>query len=242
MKKYSGIILLLLICTLTLGQTKRLMITPICKDAFVFTTYNEFKGSLFPANGMYIVTNSGVVMIDTPWDTLQFQPLLDSITKRHNQKVVLCIATHSHDDRTAGLGFYKEQGAKTFTSTRTYELCNEKGEKQSEFCFNKDTLFTIGNKTFQTFYPGEGHTKDNILVWIEKDKILYGGCFVKSTESKDLGNLKDANPKEWDVSIKKVIKQFPNAKYIIPGHFGWDNKNSLKHTQKLILKHLKQTK
>ena len=235
-------ILLFFICKITLGQNKQLVITPLCKDVFVFTTYSEYKGDLFPANGMYIVTNSGVVMIDTPWDTLQFQPLRDSIEKRHNQKVVLCIATHYHDDRTAGLGFYRQHGAKTYTSKQTYELCREKGEKQSEFYFTKDTLFIIGNKTFQTFYPGEGHTKDNIVVWLEKDKILYGGCFVKSTESKDLGNVKDANPKEWNVSIKKVMKQFPKAKHIIPGHFGWDNKNSLIHTQKLIEKHLKQKK
>ena len=220
-------------------NNKTLKITPLCKDAYVFTTYNEYKGELVPANGMYIVTNSGVVMLDSPWDTLQFQPLLDSIENRHHQKVVLCIATHSHDDRTAGLEYYRMKGAKTYTSKQTYDICKEKNEKQSEFYFTKDTLFTICDKTFQTFYPGEGHTKDNIVIWLEKEKIIYGGCFVKSVESKDLGNLNDANPKEWKISIKKVMTRFPKANYVIPGHFDWSNKNSMKHTLKLIEKHLK---
>ncbi len=230
----------LLICSSLTAQKNNnaLKITPLCKDAFVFTTYNEYKGNLVPANGMYIVTNSGVVMIDSPWDTLQFQPLLDSIEKRHQQKVVLCIATHSHADRTAGLEYYRMKGAKTYTSKQTYDLCKEKNEKQSEFYFTKDTLFTVGDKTFQTFYPGEGHTPDNIVVWLEKEKTIYGGCFIKSTESKDLGNLNDANPGQWKFSIKKVMKQFPKASYVIPGHFDWSNKNSMKHTLKLIEKHL----
>ncbi len=54
---------------------------------------------------MYLVTDSGAVLIDTPWDASQTKPLLDSIVKRHNKKVVVCITTHFHDDRTSGLGF-----------------------------------------------------------------------------------------------------------------------------------------
>lgn len=33
-------------------------------------------------------------MFDTPWDTTQFQPLLDSIKFKHNMNVLMCIATH----------------------------------------------------------------------------------------------------------------------------------------------------
>ncbi|HEY1038726.1 MAG TPA: subclass B1 metallo-beta-lactamase [Bacteroidia bacterium] len=222
---------------------KQLEITRLSKDAYAFTTYNEYKGYRVPANGMYTVTCIGVVMIDTPWDTTQFQPLLDSIEKRHNKKVVLCISTHHHNDRTGGLEYYRSKGIKTFTSLQTLELCRQKGEKQPEFYFTQDTAFTLCDMSFVTYYPGQGHAQDNIVVYAYKhgaysSGILYGGCFVKSTESTDLGNLNDANVAAWETSVKKVQTKFGKSKTVIPGHFGWKG-NSLKHTQKLIEKYLK---
>ena len=43
---------------------------------------------------MNLFTNNGLVMFDTPWDTPQFQPLLDNIKFNHNMNVLMCIATH----------------------------------------------------------------------------------------------------------------------------------------------------
>ena len=203
-------------------------------DFYIFTTFKEFKGVPFPANGMYVVTNNGVLLLDTPWDSTQFQPLLDSIQMRHRQKVVLCLATHFHEDRTGGFLYYRQKGIKTFASQHTDRLCRERGEKRADFLWEKDTSFTVGQYTLQTFYPGPGHTPDNAVVWFAKEKILYGGCFVKSTEAKDLGNLQDADTKAWSASLQRVMRKFPDAYYVIPGHQDWENKSSLEHTLQLL--------
>lgn len=218
------------------GQTgnSKLTISRLTGEYYVYTTYNQWGGTLFPSNSMYLVTNEGIVLFDTPWDTTQFQPLLDSMTIRHQKKVVLCIATHYHGDRTAGLQFLREQGVKTYTSKMTHDLCKEHNEKQSGFCFVSDTLFKIGGHQFETYYPGEGHTRDNIVIWIDKEKILYGGCFIKSTESKGLGNIADANLSSWGTSIENVIRKYPVPNFVIPGHFGWTNKDALRHTIELL--------
>ena len=102
--------------------TKNLKITHLTSDYYIFTTYKPINGNPFPSNGMYCVTDNGVIMFDTPWDTTQFQPLLDSIANRHNKKVVVCIATHFHDDRTAGLEYYKSKGIKTYSSKQTFDF------------------------------------------------------------------------------------------------------------------------
>ena len=183
---------------------------------------------------MYLVTNNGVVMFDTPWDTAQFQPLLDIIDARHHQKVVLCIATHFHDDRTMGLAFLRLHGVKTYTSLQTYLLCKQHGNKQAEYYFTCDTSFTLGGYTFQTFYPGRGHTADNIVLWFSKQKILYGGCMVKSSENKSLGYVADADVTAWPATIKRVQAKFPNATYVIPGHFAWSGMDALQHTLDLL--------
>ena len=217
------------------GDTS-LKISPLTGDFYVFTSYNYYKGSRVPANGMYVVTNSGVVMIDSPWDTTQFQPLLDSIKFRHNKAVVLCLATHFHEDRTGGLEYYKQPGIKTYTTRQTDKLSKDRGMKRAEFLIDKDTVFTVGQYSFQTLFPGHGHTPDNIVVWFATEKILYGGCLIKSVEDNTLGNLSDANVATYATTIKNVQRKCKNPKYIIPGHNDWTNAGSLKHTLKMAKK------
>jgi len=222
--------------THSFGQTQqpKLEISHLTGNFYVFTTFNLYKGEPVPANGMYLVTDSGVVMFDTPWDTTQFQPIIDSIKSRHNKSVVVCIATHSHKDKTAGLEFFKEHGVKTFTTIQTDDISKEKGEKRAEFLMGKDTLFTVGKYKFQTCFAGQGHTADNIVVWFEKEKVLYGGCLVKSVEATDLGYVGESNIEAWPATIKKLQAKFQKPKFIIPGHGTWASNKSLEHTLKLL--------
>jgi len=212
------------------SRDTRLRITPLTGAFYIFTTFNPYKGALVPANGMYLVTNDGVVMFDTPWDTTQFQPLLDSIKNRHNKNVVMCIATHFHEDRTGGLQYYAQKGIKTYTTVRTDELSKEKGMKRAEFLIQKDTVFRIGQYSFQTYFPGPGHAPDNIVVWFDKEKILYGGCLIKSANDSDLGYLGDADVKKYATTIRNVQEKCKKPKYVIPGHGNWTNTKSLDHT------------
>jgi glyoxylase-like metal-dependent hydrolase (beta-lactamase superfamily II) len=234
-RQIVNILIGLLLSVSLFGQTPpRLKITRLTKDFYVFTTYQTFKGASMSSNGMYFLADKGAVMIDTPWDTTQFQPLLDSIQIKHKKKVILCIATHSHEDRTGGLEYYKQKGIKTFTSKQTDEICKQRGEKRAEFHFSKDTTFKVGNILFQTFYGGEGHTKDNIVIWFDKNKILYGGCVIKSTEATDLGYIRESNIKAWPTTLTNIKEKFPDFKYIIPGHQDWTDITSLEHTLNLL--------
>ena len=80
---------------------------------------------------------------------------------------------------------------------------------------------------------------DNIVIWFEKEKILYGGCLIKSVEDNTLGNLSDANVADYSTTITNVQEKFKKPKYIIPGHNDWMNTKSLRHTLKMAQK-LKQ--
>jgi metallo-beta-lactamase class B len=232
MRKITLTIAFIVSLTNIFGQTEKekLTISHLTGDFYIYTTYNTYKGNMVPANGMYLVTNYGVVMFDTPWDTSQFQPLLDSIKLKHNKSVVLCIATHFHSDRTAGLEYYKQQGIKTFTTVLTDELSKKNNNKRAEFLMAMDTVFHVGQYSFETFYPGQGHTADNIVIWFKKEKILYGACLIKSAGDVDLGYLGDANKVEYASTIKNVQKKCQEPKFVVVGHGDWTNINSLEHT------------
>lgn len=221
------------------AEKEKLKISPLTGDFYIYTTYNTYKESQIPANGMYLVTTNGVVMFDTPWDTTQFQALLDSIKLKHNKTVVMCFATHWHSDKTAGLEYYRQQGIKTYTTTLTDELSKKNNKKRAEFLMAKDTVFNTGQYTFETYYPGEGHTADNIVIWFKKEKILYGGCLIKGADDENLGYLGDANVTAYASSLQKVQKKCRKPKFIIIAHSDWKNINSLKHSL-LMAKELKK--
>lgn len=230
------VIIVFLILSNSFGQSKKspLHISHLTGDFYVYKTFHDYKGVLISANAMYVVTDKGVVLFDAPWDKSQFQPLLDSIKSRHHKDVVMYFATHSHEDRAGGFEFYRQQGIKTYTIKATDEILKTNNKKRAEFVIPNDTVFTVGKYVFEVYYPGKGHAPDNIVVWFDKEKVLYGGCFVKSAEAEDLGYLGEANVNEWEKSIKKVQSKFKNPKYIIPGHDDWSDKESLNHTLKLI--------
>lgn len=229
-----NIVLAITLCSIlsAFAQTpeRKLEIHHLTGDFYVYKTFSLYKGQRIPANGLYLVTSEGVVMVDSPWDTTQFQPLLDSIKHKHKKEVVLCIATHFHEDRTAGLEYYRKRGIKTYTTKQTDELSKVRGMSRAEFLIKDDTTFTVGQYKFNTFYPGPGHAPDNIVIWFEKEKMLYGGCLIKSTDDHTLGNLGDANIAKYAETVMHVQRKCVNPKFVIPGHNDWSSTRSLEHT------------
>lgn len=230
------ILLLLVLSWNQLILAQQLKLSPLDENTCIFTTWQSYQGTPVSSHGLIKITEAGVLLIDTPWDTTQFQPLLDSIQTRFGQNVKWVISTHSHADRTAGLNYYKSKGIATYSSFSTWKICGERGEPQSEFQFYHDTLFQLGTTSVQTFFPGAGHAPDNIVIWFPDNQLLYGGCFVKSIDATDLGNRADANLGTWADAVRLTSKTFPHPKWIIPGHGSWENRKSLKHTLKLIRK------
>lgn len=212
----------------------QLEISELEDSVYIVTTYGRYGETLYPANSMYVLTEKGAILIDTPWDTTQVLPLIDSIKVRHNADLVFCLATHFHGDRTDGFNIMREAGVETWSSQHTYELCIERQHPLAEHTFSGDTTFVFGSLEFETYFPGAGHAPDNIVVWFPKYDLLYGGCFVKSVEAGTLGNLGDADPVSWAAAVKKVQKRYKKPSYIIPGHQEWLSRNSLTHTLKLL--------
>jgi metallo-beta-lactamase class B len=222
-------------------ENAKLVITHLTGDFYIYTTYNTYQEYQVQANGMYLVTTDGVVMFDTPWDTTQFQPLLDSIEQRHQKKVVMCFATHWHSDKTAGLEYYRQQGIKTYTTVLTDQLSKKNNKKRAEFLMANDTVFQVGSYTFETYYPGEAHTQDNIVIWFKNEKILYGGCLIKGADADNLGYLEDGNIMEYESTLKRVQKKYRNPRFIVIAHSDWKNKHSLPHSI-VMAKKLKKKK
>ncbi len=235
-------LLTLLLCSLIrLTAQPALEITPLEGNFYIYTTYQAYEGNRLPAHGMYLVTRDGVVLFDTPLDSTQFQPLLDSIRQRHQQPVRICIATHWHSDRTAGLSYYRQQGIRTYTTVLTDTWSRKNNKSRAEFLIEKDTLFQVGPYRFETMYPGPGHTEDNIVIWFPQERILYGGCLIKGADANDLGYLGDADTRRYASTLEKVARKCRQPRHIIISHSDWRNTGSLQRSLQLARQLRRQT-
>ena len=106
--------------------------------------------------------------------------------------------------------------------------------KAPNIIVESNQIISGGDIDFEIFYPGHGHALDNIVVWIPKYKILYGGCIIKSLESVGVGNTDDANVIEWKESVKKIEVKYDDVKIVVPGHGLFGNNELIEHTINLI--------
>lgn len=222
-------------------QRPKLVVTRLTDRVYVHTTYGVYQGAAIPANGLIIQTSAGVVLVDTGWDTLDdtdnTRQLLRWVADSLRQPVRFCIVTHAHEDRVGGISELRKAGIRAISTPLTARKSVQLGYLAPEGILPADTTFTVGQEPIRCYFPGEGHTSDNIVVWLPRQQILHGGCFVKSVAAFGMGNLADANLKEWSTSVRRVMAQFGKARIVVPGHEEWGGTQSLEHTLQLLDKH-----
>lgn len=203
---------------------------------WVHTTYADFNGNRTPSNGLVIDTSAGLVLVDTPWNNDQTKELIKLVKSKLNRDFSLAIITHAHEDRIGGIDVLLENKIDVRSTSLTAQTAEKNGYKKPLPSLDSDPSIKVGDVRIEVFYPGEGHSADNIVVWVPQYKVLFGGCLVKALDSRGLGSITDANIEQWPVSVKKVLEKYPDAELVIPGHGKWGSIELVKHTLELLKK------
>lgn len=178
-----------------------------------------------PANGLLLMTDTEALLIDTPWTEDQTERLLDWIEQERNLAVAGVVATHFHPDCMGGIGAVHRRGIPTYGLSLTAKLAREDGSEPPKLLFTESKELSVGGENLELFYPGPGHSHDNIVVWLEDRKVLFGGCLVKNAATKHIGYLGDAEVDHWAASVQRLRERYPEAELIVPGHGqpgGWE--------------------
>lgn len=218
-----------------------LVVTPLNDRVYVHTSYGIYQKTPFPANGLIVKTDDGIVLIDTGWDTKEdtdnTRQLLQWVADNLHQPVRFCIVTHAHEDRVGGISELRKAGIRVISTPLTAQKSVTLGYEAPEGILPADTTLTVGQVPIRCYFPGEGHTSDNIVVWLPNQQILHGGCFIKSVAAFGIGNIADANVNEWANSVRRVIARFGTAKIVVPGHEEWSDTKALEHTLQVVTKY-----
>lgn len=216
-------------------KTNHLEWIKIKETVWMHRSYGESGGQIYPANGLVVLTNKGAVVIDTPWTESQTEELFLDIQSRFQKEILYLIVTHAHNDRMSGVPSFQNRKIPVYSTGLTAKLAKERGFGNPNPILDIQTRLAAGNQWIEVFYPGHGHSVDNIVVWLPETHILFGGCLVKALDAKDLGYIKEANLGEWENSVKKVLARYPDAEVVVPGHGDWGKLDLLRHTIRLLV-------
>ncbi len=225
-----------------INKNYQLTVNQIADNVFQHISYKEIENyGMVPSNGLIVTKGTNAYIIDTPWTQADTKKLLAWIEK-HGLTAISSISTHFHDDRAGGIPYLNSASIDTYASKLTNELLISKNKQAAKYnLLNSKSKFDTEG-AIEVFYPGAGHSRDNIVIWLPEHKLLFGGCFVKSLNSKTLGYTGDADITQWPTSMQKLINKYPTAKQVIPGHGKTGDNKLLTHTQKLALKVSAKTK
>ena len=211
-----------------------LTIEPLSPTLWQFRASHSWEGGKpIEANGLFVMGESGIAMIDTGWTDSQAATLIDWIEAQTSKRVRYVVATHWHWDRMGGMAEVNRRGIRGVALERSAVLGLEHQIAAPAIRFHDLLEIDLGNRSVELYFPGGGHTEDNIVVWLEADRLLFGGCMVKSLSS-SIGYLDDATLEDWEGSLQRVAERYPEARRLLPGHGEEGDLKLLDHTAALV--------
>lgn len=213
----------------------------LAEGVWLHTSYKSLPGlGMFPANGLIVRTDDGLVLVDTAWNDAQTKEITAWAEEKLGAPIEYLVVTHAHDDKMGGVGALDERGVKTYALHLTNEAAPARG-----FVPTRETLVLKEGEAarvggVEVFYPGGGHTEDNVVVYVKKAKVLFGGCLIRPGNSGSLGNTADANIDHWDVAVESLVRRYGDARHVVPSHGPPGDAELLAHTIALVRAHRAQ--
>jgi glyoxylase-like metal-dependent hydrolase (beta-lactamase superfamily II) len=184
-------------------------------------------------NAGFIVTEAGVVVVDSGSSYQVAQKIHAAIRQVTQQPVKYVINTGGQDHRWLGNGYFKAQGAEIIANTKAVtdmaargdmQLSGLKGELKEKFAgtdmtlptrtFDQELTLNLGGRDIRILHFKPAHTPGDSVVWLPKEGVLFSGDIV--FVDRLLGVLPFSNTSGWLTSFEEIAKLQP--KLIVPGH------------------------
>lgn len=198
-------------------ESDTLRIQKLGDNIYIHTSFIDLgDGSLFPCNGLLHLDNGEATIFDTPvseYATIELLELLE------NQKIEVrgVVVNHFHNDCLGGLEVCHRRNIPSYANIRTIEMASSRGIPTPQNSLDKLLTLQTGDQFSKTYYFGPGHTVDNVVSYFPEQAVLFGGCLIKS-DGAGKGNLADASPREWAVTVQKIKESLPDIQTVVPGH------------------------
>jgi glyoxylase-like metal-dependent hydrolase (beta-lactamase superfamily II) len=188
----------------------------------------------YMSNAGFVVTGDGVVVFDALGTPPLGQAMIAAIRKVTREPIRRVILSHYHADHIYGLQAFKAAGAEIwayrkaqqyFTSGLAAERLAQRradlypwvDEKTvvvpPDLWIDGDTSFRMGGLTFRLVYSEGAHSPEDVMMFVEPDRLLFAGDLIFAGRVPFVGNADSAG---WLKAMDKMIALKPAV--VIPGH------------------------
>nr|WP_325063766.1 subclass B1 metallo-beta-lactamase [Alteriqipengyuania halimionae] len=194
------------------------------------------------SNGLIVLREDEAILVDTAWTDGQTEDILRYAAVVLDRPVRTAVITHFHQDKMGGIGALHRAGIETWAHPLTNELAPTIGFEPARhaIAFGSDG-FATGEAAqalgpLRVFYPGPGHTRDNITVGLPGEGFAFGGCLIKGAKSPSLGNLGDADVDYYATAARNFAEAFPDARTILMSHSAPATRKAIERTIRMAEK------
>jgi glyoxylase-like metal-dependent hydrolase (beta-lactamase superfamily II) len=185
------------------------------------------------ANSGFIVTDAGVLVVDSGSSWKVAQAIHAAIRRVTDQPVKFVVNTGGQDHRWLGNGYFRAQGAEILAAAPAIDDMNVRGAAQLQALvgelkdkasgteivlptrtFAQVEVLTLGGREIHLLHFGGGHTPGDSIVWLPGDGVLFAGDLVYVDRL--LGVLPFSNATAWLASFAEMERLQPRV--IVPGH------------------------
>lgn len=213
---------------------KNIALIKLTSQVYLIQTSYACNGNL-NCNHLLIVDSTDIVLVNTPSSDSLTSILLLSIEKKFGKKVSKVIVSHFHDDSSGGLTETARHGIIAYSLDKTSDLLKNEN-KNIDVVFTDSLSIPLQTIQLKMYFQGAGHSIDNSVVWLPAEKILFGGCLLKSLDANGPGNIQDADLKAWPKTVRNVRQKFSQANIVIPGHMAIGDTSIFNHTINILEK------
>ncbi len=230
-------ILWLTLCVLWIG------LTPAWAEDFktvevIPGVYTVAPASGQGANATFLVTEEGVLVVDTGGSPAAGRALKQAIAQVTPRPVILVINTHHHPDNTYGNEVFPEvpriahEEAARLLLGRTGKkaLARYQAEHPQSpltltppnITFQKEMSLRFGKFFLRLIHPPAAHTEGDLYVYVPSHRLIITGGLVNKGH---LPDLSEAGIDAWIQALRRM--EDLDAETIIPGYGPWGGKPTI---------------
>lgn len=216
----------------------RVRVRPLSAHAWLVRSVSPIDGfGDVESNAVLVVGARASVLVDTPATDAQTEAVLAWADGTLRRPVRRLVVTHWHADRMGGLGAARARHVEAWALGATRALARRHKLRVPEHELRPEDRVELPGASVAVWYPGPGHTADNVVAWVPEDALLVGGCFVKAADATTLGNVREIDPVRWAAGIAALRRRYPAARTVVPGHGAVGGLDLIDHTAALLASH-----
>jgi cyclase len=187
-------------------------------DLYAYISDNDAS-----ANSTFLVSDQGILVVDTGLNAQEGRKLLTEIRKFSQAQVRWIVNTHYHPDHRGGNSAVGPDAiiiSTAFTRSHTEKPAQE--NSVNETVGPKGLVLYLGGHEVRIYHSGPAHTQGDLVVYFpDEHAIATGDLFLTNSYPA----MDDGDMENWIAALDQMLA-LP-IEHVVPGHFELATKSEL---------------